>query len=98
MERYRTQGNPKVSKRSIVNSSHYSQGKTEAGASICNRDNSDRGVSGKKGAQSMLGDLAKKLSSIKSDSDKLMILALMIILAREGADKRLILALGYILL
>jgi hypothetical protein len=32
------------------------------------------------------------------DKDKLLILALMIILIREGADKKLILALGYILL
>lgn len=98
MERYRTEENPKVSKHSIVNSSHYSQGKAVSGASVYSRDKSDRGASGKKGAQALLGELAQKLSSIKSDSDKLMILALMIILAREGADKRLILALGYILL
>ncbi len=98
MERYRTQENPKVSKRSIVNSSHYSQGKADSGGSVYRRDKSENGASGKNGVQSVLSELAQKLSSIKSDSDKLMILALMIILAKEGADKRLILALGYILL
>lgn len=46
-------------------------------------------------------DLKEKLSALlsgKIDSDKLIIIALMIILAREGADIKLILALGYILL
>ncbi len=33
-----------------------------------------------------------------TDSDKLLILALMFLLIREGADMKLILALGYILL
>lgn len=33
-----------------------------------------------------------------ADSDKLLILALMFLLAKEGADMKLILALGYILL
>lgn len=33
-----------------------------------------------------------------SDSDKLLVIALIFLLAREGADMKLILALGYILL
>ncbi|MBQ8297371.1 MAG: hypothetical protein IJX77_06275 [Ruminococcus sp.] len=44
-------------------------------------------------------DLLEKLSGGKIlDSEKLLIIALMILLAKEGADMKLILALGYILL
>ncbi|MDE6834512.1 MAG: hypothetical protein K2J39_09765 [Ruminococcus sp.] len=38
------------------------------------------------------------LSGITQDSDKLLILALMVLLAKDGADIKLLLALGYILL
>ena len=38
------------------------------------------------------------LSGAGIDSDKLLILALMILLAKDGADIKLLLALGYILL
>lgn len=39
-----------------------------------------------------------QLSSLKLDNDKLIILALMVILIKEGADMKLIAALAYILL
>lgn len=38
------------------------------------------------------------LAGITQDSDKLLILALMILLAKDGADMKLLLALGYVLL
>lgn len=42
--------------------------------------------------------LSKLFSEGKPDSDKIIIAALMIILAGDGADLKLLLALGYILL
>ncbi|MCM1228290.1 MAG: hypothetical protein NC320_12880 [Clostridium sp.] len=44
------------------------------------------------------GFLSKFFSEGKPDSDKIIIAALIIILAGEGADLKLLLALGYILL
>ncbi|MCM1314567.1 MAG: hypothetical protein NC040_10920 [Muribaculaceae bacterium] len=38
------------------------------------------------------------LTEISQESDKLLVLALMILLAKDGADMKLLLALGYILL
>lgn len=46
----------------------------------------------------MIPDVLSRMFEGKIDSDKLIIIALMVILAREGADMKLILALGYILL
>ncbi len=40
----------------------------------------------------------KRFLSEKADSDKLLVAALLLILAKDGADKKLLLALGYILL
>lgn len=45
-----------------------------------------------------LSELFGKILGGKLDGDKLIIIALMIMLAKEGADLKLILALGYILI
>lgn len=43
-------------------------------------------------------NIIEKIFGSNPDSDKLLILALMFMLVKEGADMKLILALGYILL
>ncbi|MDE5835020.1 MAG: hypothetical protein K2K02_10450 [Ruminococcus sp.] len=43
-------------------------------------------------------DILEKIFGKNLESDKLLVLALMFMLVREGADMKLILALGYILL
>lgn len=48
--------------------------------------------------KSIISDSLNKLLEGGFDSDKLTIIALIIILAKEGADMKLILALGYILI
>lgn len=95
-------------RRSMVNSSHYSQGQRQhhepqpeaepeprqkQQASEPEPERLKSPVSEKQHA-----DLLKGLFEGKIDSEKLMIIALMVILIREGADMKLILALGYILL
>lgn len=45
-----------------------------------------------------INEFLNKFVGGKIDSDKLIIIALMVLLAKEGADMKLILALGYILL
>jgi len=66
---------------------HYSQGGSPADIPE-NKPSS----SGAGSPLSMLSELAGGL-----DSDKLLIAALLLLLMKEGGDKRLILALGYIL-
>ena len=93
-------------KRSMVSSSHYSQGSTSAGdlPPKQSRTESDKSEirSGSAGIEyrkdSQLSEFVDSIFQGKLDSDKLMILLLMIILIKEGADLKLILALGYILL
>lgn len=93
-------------KRSMVNASHYSQGnhekwenpeknKTVHNDQPMKMNNPEKFVKKK---EPMLSDIVDNLFQGKLDSDKLMILMLMIILIKEGADLKLILALGYILL
>lgn len=49
-------------------------------------------------AGNQLNSLLEMFSGDNQDSDKLLILALMFLLIKDGADMKLILALGYILL
>lgn len=93
-------------KRSMVNASHYSQGSNTKGdmppekfpAEEENRRNSAEAHRMKSSNESQPFDLLDSLFHGKLDSDKLMILLLMAILIKEGADIKLIIALGYILL
>lgn len=93
-------------KRSMVNASHYSQGNSTGGDRP--PENSQIKPEGAATTPQTVGQNRKnelQLSEIidgifhgKLDSDKLMILLLMIVLIKEGADMKLILALAYILL
>lgn len=95
-------------RRSMVTSSHYSQGqqkKSEAETEPEQRNAEPQPVQNSRAAASpavkkefQLPEALGKLFDGKIDSDKLVIIALMVILAKEGADMKLILALGYILL
>lgn len=93
---------------SVVSSSHYSQGQnksdlppvppeTELQGQISDSDNKNHSYE-QKNKTNQIKDILNKLLDGKIDSDKLIIIALMVILAKEGADMKLILALGYILL
>lgn len=95
-------------RRSMVNTSHYSQGHSEATdlpPTPAAEEGENAAAEVKKPAPTAENKSKNPLSGIfdmlregEIDSDKLMIIALMVILAREGADMKLILALGYILL
>lgn len=95
-------------RRSMVNTSHYSQGHSEATdlpPTPAAEEGKNAAAEVKKPAPTAENKSKNPLSGIfdmlregEIDSDKLMIIALMVILAREGADMKLILALGYILL
>lgn len=95
-------------KRSSVTSSHYSQGDRRKGdvppaEKACaevseSKKNESQDIRANHRNDSQLSEFIDNLFQGKLDSDKLMILMLMIILIREGADLKLILALGYILL
>lgn len=93
-------------RRSMVTSAHYSQGQQEKKESDTeqSRDSfhqmQDNGAVQRQAPRKdfQLQEALGKLLDGKIDGDKLIIIALMIILAREGADMKLILALGYILL
>lgn len=49
-------------------------------------------------AEDILKQLVGKITGKNTDSDVLLIIALIFLLSAEGADKKLLLALGYILL
>lgn len=93
-------------KRSMVSASHYSQGSSFSGDLPPKESRTENekieikpdsaGIKYRK--ESQLSELVDSIFQGKIDSDKLMILLLMIILIKEGADLKLILALGYILL
>lgn len=97
-------------RRSMVTSSHYSQGQQKKSEEETKheperREVSSQPVQNNKASASptvkrnfQLPEALGKLFEGKIDSDKLVIIALMVILAKEGADMKLILALGYILL
>lgn len=93
-------------KRSMVNASHYSQGNSTGGdrppesshtKPECAEITPQIVRQNKKG-ETQLSEIIDSIFHGKLDSDKLMILLLMIVLIKEGADMKLILALGYILL
>lgn len=52
----------------------------------------------KQSVKNSLGSLITELIGNPIDSDKLLIAAILLMLMKEGGDKRLILALGYILI
>lgn len=97
--------------RSMVNTSHYSQGhhktsEKESPAEIKQTEDKaaaslksqPRPISASLKNNNLIAELLSSFSDRKIDSDKLLIMALIIILIKEGADMKLILALGYILL
>ena len=96
MEGNRSGRKDNQARRSMINSSHYSQDKKENYTENPTGQGSCSGASVRKNPEKRLKELLSVIGGI--DSDKLMILVLMIVLAGEGADLRLILALGYILL
>lgn len=89
---------------SMVNTAHYSQGqmykKTPVEEEIA-EDIPDENIQKEKniprGRQAFPETLSRFIEG-GLDKEKLTIIALMIILAKEGADMKLILALGYILM
>lgn len=92
-------------RRSSVNSTHYSQGQAEEQKNnslpVKEKSNESANYPAVRENSSEKKDITSLIKSIigeKLDSDKLLIAALMIILIKEGADMKLILALGYILL
>lgn len=94
-------------RRSMVTSSHYSQGQQKKSEEETKHEPERREVSSQPVQNNaspavkrnfQLPEALGKLFEGKIDSDKLVIIALMVILAKEGADMKLILALGYILL
>lgn len=98
-------------RRPMAPASNYSQGhheRTDIPPPVTQTENSHNreseysnvqnrtNTSNKKDNQ--ISEMLGKLLNGKIDSDKLIIIALIVILIREGADMKLILALGYILL
>lgn len=85
---------------SMVNTSHYSQAdnykkkQEEPKIDKIEQVNNIKSVNNKP----MLPENISKIFDGKLDTEKLTIIALMIILAKDGADMKLILALGYILM
>lgn len=80
--------------RSAVSSSHYSQNIREDKA-----PEKVRIVEEKTAAQpteNQLSRLAEEIFGSSLDTDKLLVAALILLLLKEGADPKLILALGYI--
>lgn len=85
-------------RRSVVNSAHYSQRSNidEPPAQISpESDVSDTGKT--TNPTNQLNGLLDGIFGGNIDSDKLLIAAILLLLIKEGADKKLILALGYIL-
>lgn len=98
-------GNMDIRRKSMVNTAHYSQGNSSAVHNTLVQHENNNESSNKKNAQNsgknITGVISEVLGNILSgdlDSDRLLIIALMFVLIKEGADKTLILALGYILL
>lgn len=89
--------------RSAVSSSHYSQNSREdkapeTVASIETAENIETAEKKptEKQMQNQLGRLAEEIFGSALDTDKLLVAALILLLLKEGADPKLILALGYI--
>lgn len=92
-------------RNSMVSTSHYSQGDnyknnnsvSEEPVFIENPEKHINAVN-QNHSKSIIPENIGKIFSEGFDSEKLTIIALIIILAKEGADMKLILALGYILI
>lgn len=94
-------------RRSMGNAPPYQQniyGKRNAASELNNDKINDKpkmmqpNINTDQRKDNKLTELMSKLTDAKIDSDKLIVIALMVLLAKEGADMKLILALGYILL
>ena len=84
-------------RNSMVNTSHYSQSDKYCKDKKVSDENIS--VSSEKvNNRSGFPENPVKIFDGKLDGEKLTIIALMVILAKEGADMKLILALGYILM
>ena len=84
--------------RSAVSSSHYSQNSREDKAPETS-EKSDEKPDEKnieKPMENQISRLAEQISGSALDTDKLLVAALILLLLKEGADPKLILALGYI--
>ncbi len=82
--------------RSTVSSARFSHGNYEDKAPD-NVKNPEEKNSAKR-AENQLARLAEELFGSPADTDKLLVAALVLLLLKEGADPKLILALGYIFL
>jgi len=86
-------------RNSLIN--HYSEGNNEQVKILHDKiTNQEKNyvIKRKRYNKNDLNDILNKIFDGKIDSDKLIIIALMILLLKEGADIKLIIALGYILL
>ncbi len=91
----RSQENP----RQNTITAHYSEGNNEEFKKVCEEKNDKQNCNViERKQKNDFNDILKKILDGKIDNDKLIIIALMILLAKEGADIKLIIALGYILL
>lgn len=90
-------------RKDTVNAKNHSQSKKYSEQEF-SKDNFEKYTQNSYGNQqkNSADPISSLLSGIfqggKLDSDKLMIMALIIVLAREGADMKLLIALGYILI
>ncbi|MCM1008717.1 MAG: hypothetical protein NC485_12495 [Ruminococcus flavefaciens] len=83
--------------RSAVNSSHYSEDSREDTAPPAENKSDKNKPSEKKQSGMQLNKFLEDFLGDSIDADKLLIAALIWLLIKEGADKKLIIALGYIL-
>lgn len=84
--------------RSAVSSSHYSQNSREDKApdgSERSEEKSNEKII-EKPMENQLSRLAEQIFGSALDTDKLLVAALILLLLKEGADPKLIIALGYI--
>lgn len=107
MRQYAIRRSHEMYRRSSVNTEHFSQGQAKSDEHekpagkheyeheskpslppVTVRSNEKKDISG----------LLRNIFGEKLDSDKLLIAVLILILAKDGADKKLLIALGYILL
>lgn len=84
--------------RSAVNSSHYSEDRREDTAPPAENKSAENKPTDKKQPGMQLNKFLEDFLGDSIDADKLLIAALIWLLIKEGADKKLIIALGYILL
>ncbi|MDE5556716.1 MAG: hypothetical protein K2J32_03320 [Ruminococcus sp.] len=84
---------------SVFNNREYNTGRFGKNADIPPAMNNNKNISPPvRSAGNSINSLLEIFSGDNQDSDKLLILALMFLLIKDGADMKLILALAYILL